>query len=98
MKHKVVFVDWNGTLSDSLFWHRWQGSEDYMRIQKALFETPIGRELVGSWMVGTSAYGEVLQYLENSTSIPYAKLAKELEESSRQMSYIDDNAIELFKV
>lgn len=95
MNHKVVFVDWNGTLSDSLFWHRWQGNEDYARIQKALFEESIGRELLGNWMIGKSSYEEVLDYLENSTSIPYAKLAEELEESSKQMSYVDSDVIEL---
>lgn len=95
MNHKVVFVDWNGTLSDSLFWHRWQGNEDYARTQKALFEDPIGRELLSSWMIGKSSYEGVLQYLENSTSIPYAKLAQGLEESSKQMEFIDESVVEL---
>lgn len=91
--YKVVFVDWDGTLSNSKFWDRWTGTDKYSRIQKALFVD--GREYTHLWMKGLMTYSQVLTYVESKTGIPYKELADELEYSARNMEFIDNKAARL---
>jgi len=92
MGYKVVFVDWDGTLSKSKFWGRWAGAPRYQRIQETLFRD--GRSLVRDWMRGRISYEEILRYVEGKTGIPYNALEDELRYSSENMSYIDPSVIE----
>ena len=93
--YKVVFIDWDGTLSRSRFWDRWIGTDKYDHIQKALFTD--GLEYIRLWMTGLMTYGQVLQYVELVTQIPYEELAAELEYSARHMKFIDNDAINLIQ-
>lgn len=92
MKYKVVFVDWDGTLSNSRFWGRWEGTPRYEQIQQALFRG--GHDLLKDWMRGVIVYEAILQYVESKTGIPYEELEDELRYSSENMRYIDPSVID----
>ena len=44
MSPKVIFIDWDGTLSKSRFWEHWQtdDSKNYNKIQQVLFIENLG--------------------------------------------------------
>ena len=93
--YKTIFVDWDGTLSNSRFWDRWIGTDRHGQIQKTLFTDRL--EYVHLWMTGFMTYGQVLQYIESSTDIPYDALQQELEYSARNMKVIDDEVQSLIQ-
>jgi len=93
IQYKTIFIDWDGTLSHSRFWDRWIGTDKYNSIQKALFVD--GRDYIRLWMTGFMSYGQVLDYVESKTGIPYDELKEELEYSARHMKFIDDEVMSL---
>jgi hypothetical protein len=56
MPPKLVFIDWDKTLSNSRFWQHWEPAK-YQVAAKALFvDAP---ELVNEWMCGYRIASEV---------------------------------------
>lgn len=92
-QYKVVFIDWDGTLSNSRFWERWTGTDKYRLIQQALFVD--GLEYIRLWMTGFLTHSKVLRYVESKTGISYEELAGELEYSARHMKFIDNEVTSL---
>lgn len=92
-QYKVVFIDWDGTLSNSRFWERWIGTDKYDLIQKELFVD--GIEYIRLWMTGLLTYSKVLRFVESKTGIAYDELAGELEYSARHMKFIDNEVTNL---
>jgi FMN phosphatase YigB (HAD superfamily) len=97
MDYKVIFIDWDGTLSNSRFWEKWrdqpQHNEKWSLIQEKLFQGEKGRELINDWMTGYVSYGQVLNYVSDATGIPIIDLEKELQRSCEDMKIIDDRII-----
>lgn len=93
MGYKVVFVDWDGTLSESRFWGRWAGTLRYQQIQETLFRD--GRNLLQDWMRGRITYATILRHVADKTGIPYKALEDELRYSAENMSYINPSVIEV---
>ncbi len=97
MNYDIVFVDWNGTLSDSCFWERWRDdpeqAEKYAKIQHALFESATGRSLMKSWMTGFKDSDAALTYLTESTRVPRDELEDELRYSAENMKLIDEDVL-----
>lgn len=91
MGYKVVFVDWDGTLSKSKFWGRWAGTPRYQQIQETLFRD--GHSLLQDWMRGQISYKDIVRYVADRTGIPYKALEDELRYSSENMSYIESSVI-----
>lgn len=93
MNYEAVFVDWDGTLSDSRFWGHWQEhpeyAEKYDKVQQALFESPEGQEINRKWMVGWIKYPNVMRQVANMTEIPAEELTEGLQHSAENMSLID---------
>lgn len=94
-QYKVIFIDWDGTLSNSRFWQRWIGTSEYDRIQQVLFGEDT--EHTRLWMTGFMTYNQVLRHVESNTGIAYEELASELEYSARHMKYIDGTTIDLIQ-
>lgn len=92
-RYQVIFIDWDGTLSNSRFWHRWAGTERYELIQQVLFTE--ARDLLNDWMTGMVSSATVLKYVEDRTGIIYDELHKELQYSSEHMEFIDQRVIRL---
>lgn len=97
MSYKVIFIDWNGTLSDSRFWDRWSEVSDefkrYERIQEVLFSSEEGRRIIRDWMRGVRSAENVLRYLHEMTGIPMVELESELRYSSEHMKIADPSVI-----
>lgn len=93
MTRKVIFIDWDGTVSNSRFWHRWIGTERYELIQRVLFTKE--QDLLNDWMTGFVSFATVLKYVESQTGIPYKELEEELIYSSEHMDFINPKTIEL---
>ncbi len=97
MQYKVIFIDWDGTLSNSRFWDRWRDTPQYDLIQNTLFLSKEGRLVVNDWMLGFRSYVTVLQYVSGVTGIAYDDLATELQYSAENMKFIDDKAIAMIQ-
>ncbi len=98
MHYKVVFIDWDGTLSGSRFWERWRGTPQYELIQSKLFGSREGKLIIRDWMLGLRDYKSVLSYLTEATTIPYNELARELQYSAENMQFIDQQALEKIRL
>ena len=96
--YEAVFVDWHGTLSESLLWGGWQNHPRYggryEKIQRALFAAT-GDEalLVQQWMTGFKEYPEVLEYTASRTGIFRSVLESELQRSAENMAIIDEDQV-----
>lgn len=96
MEYKVLFIDWDGTLSRSRFWSRWRNNPDdtrYASIQKVLFNDDNGSFIVNDWMRGLRDHTDVLHYVSDTTGIPYDDLVSELRYSAENMEFIDPGLI-----
>jgi FMN phosphatase YigB (HAD superfamily) len=99
MKPKVLFIDWDGTLSNSRFWERWgiTASEQakYQLIQRVLFQN--AQDLLHDWMCGFRSTAFVVRYVAESTGIAYDELFNELRYSCENMKFIDGSDIEAIR-
>ncbi len=63
----VIFIDWNGTLSDSKFWGHLQGSPQYNLIENSLFKHL--KHLIGPWMRGNFSTEEIIEKISENTKL-----------------------------
>lgn len=99
MQPKVLFLDWDGTLSNSRFWEQWQSdpkhTEKYNLIQKVLFTD--AHDLLIDWMKGYKTAGSVVEYVADVTGLSYEELIAELQYSCEHMSLVDSNLQDLIQ-
>lgn len=99
MNYEAVFVDWDGTLSNSRYWGHWQDnpekSEAYDKIQGALFGSPASKELLRKWMIGDRSYKSIIGNLATYIGMSYGELEDELQYSAENMTYIDATALNM---
>ena len=97
MNYEAVFIDWDGTLSNSRFWERWRDDPTmqsrYAKIQSALFESATGKHMVKDWMTGSRTSSRILSQLSKDTGIDYVELEDELIYSAEHMRFIDEGAL-----
>jgi len=95
IKNKVVFLDWNGTLSNSFFWEHMRTSEDsevlmlYNLWDNALFNKP--KEYVQDWMRGKFSTEDVLRKIAHETNTGYEKVFREFIKGCESMEYVSDD-------
>jgi FMN phosphatase YigB (HAD superfamily) len=84
----VVFVDWAGTMSHSMFWSRWKDTAParWQRVQRSLFGD---RNLVTDWMRGRYTAEEIVGILATGDNLSFDGWAAELERSCREMQLAD---------
>jgi FMN phosphatase YigB (HAD superfamily) len=89
MRVKVVFIDWDQTLSTSRFWGQWETSRPqlYELIQKHLFGS--GSTAPQAWMRGQVNAEQVIKQLALATGIEEETLLGELKRSCQAMELID---------
>lgn len=94
LKNKAVFLDWNGTLSDSFFWEHMRTSDDsevlelYNLWDNALFNK--SKEYIQDWMRGSFTTEEVLSEIANETDTEYKKVLREFIKGCESMEYVSD--------
>lgn len=97
MKYRVVFIDWDGTLSNSRFWERWQKSDKYELIQHYLFSVHGNSQLIDDWMSGKINHVDIVNHLSPVTQIPAEELLAELKYSAEHMKFADESIPEKIK-
>lgn len=90
MKYRVVFIDWDGTLSISRFWERWQKSDRYELIQHYLFSVSGNNQLIDNWMSGKINHVGIVNHISSATRIPAEELLTELKYSAERMKFVDE--------
>lgn len=92
MQKKVVFVDWDGTLSNSRFWENSKSSnltpEIVAQFTRFLFKD--SPELVRSWMRGFVSSSKIATIIADQFDLDAEELHSELERSCRNMALVDD--------
>lgn len=93
-KDKVIFLDWNGTLSDSFFWEHMRTSNEkeiknlYNIWDQALFNKP--KEYIQNWMRGSVTTEEVLKDVARQTKTQYDLVLKEFIKGCKSMHFISE--------
>ena len=97
-EHKVLFVDWNRTLSNSLFWGHLQVNkpEDFAKIERWLFKK--NPQIINLWMRGEEDVKSILSAMEQDTSLPENYLLNELEKSCKSMEFIFHECLEIISL
>jgi len=96
---KVIFIDWNKTLSNSLFWshlskennHKY--SKYHPKIIEVLFST--NKHLIYPWMRGEYTSKEITDIISTDVGLSSEILHDELSTSCRQQSFVDFNIPDL---
>jgi FMN phosphatase YigB (HAD superfamily) len=94
---KIVFVDWDGTLSNSRFWGHLitEDPDGYDKIQKSLF---VGNSsLLHQWMRGFITVEHVIDHLSDITNLDPQHLFSNLEKSCRAMEFMHTETLEVIK-
>ncbi len=98
--YKVIFFDWNKTLSNSLFWeqlgdsrherHGWSNN-----ISTYLFNE--NRHFISDWMRGKMDDMEIVNRISLRFDYPSETLLEDLAESCRNMKFVSNDVIVLVK-
>lgn len=88
-KYKVVFLDWNGTLSNSKFWGHLEktNKEMFTLIEKSLFTN--FRHQIEPWMKGKIKAEEITKQIAKNTRLSHKIIFNELRHSCNQMHFVD---------
>lgn len=99
-KYKVVFFDWNKTLSNSLFWEQ-LGDSNHKRhewnknISTYLFQN--NKHLISDWMRGEIEDREIVNRISLQFNYSSETLLEDLVDSCRNMKFVSDDVIALVK-
>lgn len=91
---KIIFLDWNKTLSNSKFWEQLANPnharhDTFEVIEKALFEKHVDK--IGPWMLGKYTSKDICNLLSNETGLEFNFLHDELVHSCKNMRYVADS-------
>lgn len=95
-KYKVVFIDWNGTLSSSKFWGHLEKSNTsdkklFEKINKTLFSEL--RHLIKPWMKGEINSECVVKDVSEKSGIEYKVVFDEFVRGCEQMEYVTESCL-----
>jgi len=94
---KVIFIDWDGTLSKSRFWQHWlsKDPQSYNKIQQTLFTR--NERMLQDWMRGYVSVERIVNKIAYMTGIDYQYLISELEESCKSMTLTYPRVLDIIK-
>lgn len=89
-KYKVVFIDWNGTLSGSKFWGHleYTNNDLFRKIEDTLFGSLRG--LLKPWMKGELKSEDVIRSISDQANIPYTTIFDEFLYSCQHMELVSN--------
>lgn len=95
--YKVVFLDWNGTLSNSKFWGHLEETDPelFSSIETALFGQL--RSLIKPWMKGDIESEYVIRKIANHGRLNYSQILNEFIHSCKNMEYVSKEVPSLIK-
>ncbi|HUB93800.1 MAG TPA: haloacid dehalogenase-like hydrolase [Verrucomicrobiae bacterium] len=91
---KILFIDWDKTLSNSRFWEYWEPAKRHLAAQALFADAP---DLVRDWMRGYLTAGQAMEYTATVTGLPYDELMQELQRSCERMRLINEDDIRLIQ-
>lgn len=88
-QYKIIFLDWDGTLSNSKFWDhlRKDDIETWKILENSLFDT--FKSLINPWMIGNYTTETIIKKVSNNTILSYDKIYSEFVKSCKEMQLID---------
>jgi FMN phosphatase YigB (HAD superfamily) len=86
---KVIFIDWNKTLSESHFWRHFPEAETVMFLAN--------RELLNPWMRGECTSEKICQTIAEETTFSESDIFNDLKESCAVMEFVDHEVPELIR-
>lgn len=94
---KIIFIDWNKTLSYSKFWGHLEKSDKtlFNRIQTCLFDK--NKDLIDPWMIGKLSSEEICKRIANDLSLSFDQIYKEFIKSCRNMHFSSKNIPKIIK-
>lgn len=93
MKYKYVFIDWNGTLSDSKFWDNLSSLNLFEKIQQSLFVKH--KHFIKDWMRGKTQSEKIIESISNDLEEDAAFIFSELKKSCEQMKFASEKTLPL---
>lgn len=89
MKKKVIFIDWNRTLSYSLFWEHLKDSDHinsrhHSTIEKWLFVD--NKDIIKPWMLGTESVDNIIDKMSQAIAVDKGLILNELIHSCNNMA------------
>lgn len=93
MSPKIIFIDWDGTMSVSKFWGKLEDQDLYYQIQKFLFVN--NKDILSNWVKGSLTLEEVLTKIFDGTGIDEELLLSELKRSCEEMDLVSPEVLEL---
>jgi FMN phosphatase YigB (HAD superfamily) len=95
MQPKVIFVDWDGTLSRSKFWENCPANILHPALidQITTFLFRDSQDLVQHWMKGSMSRTAVTNILAAQFHVDPQILYRELERSCRAMQFVDESLV-----
>jgi len=99
-KPKVLFLDWNKTLSHSLFWSQLsEPNHIYGHYHKIITEWLFNKNshLIDSWMRGEFTAEQICQFIATENALDYGIIWQTLKESCENMSLCSPKIIDLVK-
>lgn len=98
-KYKIIFFDWNKTLSYSKFWGHLENDlkqqDFFARIDRALFNDL--EHLLDPWMRGGYRAEEVVKILADNLKVQPASLLDQLQTSCQNMQFVSSKIIKQIK-
>lgn len=95
---KVLFIDWNATLSPSKFWGHLEGTEEndfFLKSVDSLFV--FHSNLIDSWMRGGYSTEDILKKVADHTGFKYERLLRELVVSCQKMTFASEKIPKLIR-
>lgn len=95
--YRVIFLDWNGTLSDSKFWGHLEKTnpELFSNIENILFGQL--KKLIKPWMRGEIKSEHVVSMIANQGKLNYSQIFDEFIHSCINMKYVSKEVPSLVK-
>lgn len=96
-KYKVVFIDWNGTLSTSKFWGHLENKDKelFYKIEQTLFGEL--KSLIKPWMKGEITTEEIIKKISIQVNLDYQTIFDEFVKSCQTMSFVDNKCLKLIE-
>lgn len=97
---KTIFIDWDKTLSTSIFWEQMKNSSntrncDFDRLEEFVFKQ--NKHLVSDWMLGKYNSEEICQKISEAIGLNYKTVFNELVISASNMVFVDFRIPEVLK-
>lgn len=95
---KTIFVDWDKTLSTSVFWEQMKNSDsshnrDFDRLEEFVFKQ--NKHLVSDWMLGKYNSEEICRKISEAIELNYKTVFNELAISASNMVFVDSRIPEV---